>query len=270
MSKSFLQYLQESEKSFGFCIKTVMPVDDACMERIERLLQPYNLLNIGAPHLVSGKVGLEFQTQPNAQEVHVDCTLGMPVSSYVLLQALKTGLNIPEDTIIVRAANEPLEVENTSRQLLSDLAAKAKEKDLTEPGSLLSTDPHYLAAEQPLVKDAYGDKYNKKFLELLADISASRESREVEPFSGQISLAAMKKVKREPTQDLADFNDRFDTPKPVTKSSKKTEVPVDSKFLSEPGNFDDEVQRKFKLNKNKKGELVVNTAENTPIKKPRK
>jgi len=270
MIKSFKAYLQESEKSFGFCIKTVETVDDAFMERLERLLLPYNLVNISSPKKVEKGSGLEFQTLQNKQVTHIDCTLGVPVSSYVLLQELKTGLNIPEDFLIVRAANEPLEILDTGRKLMRDLDLKAKEKGLTQKASLLSTDSNYLDAEQPLVKDVYGNKYNKRFLEFLADVAANRTSREVEAPSSHISLEDLKKVKREPTQDVADFNDQYDTPKPVSANKGNKNPPVDSEFLGEPGNFDNEVQRKFKLSKDKKSKLVVDTAENTPIKKARK
>lgn len=266
MSKSFKSYLEESQKSYVYRIRTTANLDDAAMESIERTLHPYNLQDITSPEPVDDTVTLEFQDIHNAKIVCIEVSLGCPASSYVLTQELRNTLNIPEKHIIVRGLNEPTEVESSKRHLLSQLDKSLKDKPNQTPGSLLSTDRYYLDAEQPVQKDVYGDKYNKKFLDFLADVSAKRKASEFEAQSQLISNKDLRSVKGEPSQDIADFNDGFDTPKPVLPSKGKDKAPAQ---ISSKGNFTDENKSYFKLTRNKNNKLIQNVVSSSPSTRKR-
>ena len=269
MTKPFIQYLEESKQQYNYRIKTVVQLDDSKMESIERILRRYDSINIGTPQKVSHPSdSFEFRDIDAAEEYFIDVSIGMPLSSYILQQELRAVLNIPEKFIVVRADNEPIEVEAEKQQMLRDLNALAKEKGL-KPGSLLSTDRFYLDVEQPKVKNAFGNEYNKTFLNFLADVAATRKPQEYESQSTLISNDDLKKVTREPTQDLADFNADYDTPKPVSKPKGKAKYPVDPNFLTSAGNFDDDSKTYFKVNRTKKGKLVTNQMSTDKIRPQR-
>ena len=267
--KSFKTYLEESQQQYNYRIKMVVKPDEEKMESIERLLRRYDLIAIDTPVKVENKNSLEFRDIENVDEYYIDVSIGMPMSAYILQQELRSVLNIPEKFVVVRSDNEPIEVESGKRQMLRDLNKIAKEKGLTQKGSLLSTDRFYLDAEQPVIKDAFGDKYNKTFLNFLADVAANRKGQEYEAQSTHIKVSDMKKVKQEPTQDVADFNADYDTPKPVYKVKGKAKYPVDPNYLTSSGNFDDDSKTYFKINRNKNGKIVTNKMSADQIRTPR-
>lgn len=269
--KSFKTYLEEAQKQYDFRIKMVVPPTDEHMDDMERLLSRYNLISIGTPVKISPKQdAMEFRDIENADVWYIDAVIGIPFSAYILQQELRAALNIPEKFLVVRTDHEPIEVESQKMQILSLLDKMADEKGLTQKASLLSTDNEYLDAEQPIVKDAFGDKYNKKFLSYLADVAASRKPQEFETLSSHISVKELKAARQEPTQDLADFNDGHDTPKPVTKSKKSNKMPVDSKFLTSNGNFDDDSKTYFTARKNRSGKTVTMSMQADEIRHPGK
>jgi hypothetical protein len=269
MKKSFKHYLEESQKQYNYRIKMVVHPDEEKMEAIERLLRRYDLLSVSTPQKINNKDSLEFRDIDNVDEWYIDVSIGVPFSSYILQQELRAVLDIPEKFVVVRAENEPIEVESEKQQMLQNLNAIAKEKGL-QKGSLLSTDRFYLDAEQPKVKDAFGDKYNKTFLNFLADIAANRKSQEFDTDSQLITVKELRKVKnQEPMQDIADFNAEYDTPKPVYKAKAKAKYPVDPNYLTSSGNFDDDSKTYFKVSKTKAGKTVTDQTSTDQIRTPR-
>ena len=256
--KSFKTYLEETAKQYDFRIKMVVPPTDEHMDEIERLLRRYHLINIGTPVKIDPKQdAMEFRDIEGADVYYIDVVIGIPFSAYILQQELRAALNIPEKFLVVRSDNEPIEVESQKMQILSLLDKMADEKGLRQKSSLLSTDREYLPAEQPVVKDAFGDKYNKKFLSYLADVAANRKPTEFETSSSHISVKELKSVKQEPSQDLADFNSDIDTPKPVYSAKRNTRQPVDPKMLTSSGNFDDDSKSYFTARRTKTGKTVT-------------
>lgn len=270
--KLFKEYLEESQNTHTYRIKIVVEPTEDRMESIERLLKRYDLISVSTPQKISNpqKTSLEFRDIDNENEWYVDVSIGMPLSSYILQQELRAALDIPEKFIVVRNDNEPIEVESQKQQMLRDLRAKLKDDGYTEKASLLSTNRYYLDAEQPAIEDAYGDKYNKKFLNLLADIAKNRKNQEFEAQDGHIKISELKKVKQEPTQDIADFNANYDTPKPVTKPKSPVNYPVDPNYLTSNGNFDDDSKTYFTIAKNKNNKIGVSTEDSDQIRTPRK
>jgi len=257
--KSFKTYLEETQKQFDFRIKMVVPPTDEHMEEIERLLRRYNLIQIGTPQKIDPKQdAMEFRDIENADVWYIDVVIGIPFSAYILQQELRAAMNIPEKFLVVRSDNEPIEVESQKLQILSLLDKMAEEKGLRNKGSLLSTDPNYYPAEQPVVKDTYGDKYNKKFLSYLADVAASRKPQQFDTSSEHISVKDLRAVSaQEPAQDVADFNSEFDTPKPVSRAKGRVTAPVPAELLGTNGNFDDDSKTYFITRKNKSGKTAT-------------
>lgn len=267
--KSFKTYLKESQQVYHYRIKMVVPPTEEHMEDLERLLRRYDVQQVSMPHKIDAKMdSLEFRDIENVDVYSIDVQIGMPLSAYILQQELRAALNLPEKFLVVRADNEPVEVESTRRQMLRQLDKIAAEKGLTAKASLLSTDSHYLDAEQPIATDVFGDKYNKTFLNYLADVAAGRKTQIFDTDSQLIDAEELSKAKREPSQDVADFNDAFDTPRPVptAKAGGKSQPPVDPSLLTTSGNFDDDTKTYFKLNRNPKGQLVTTTIDAMPIR----
>ena len=264
---SFKKLLNESQKNFSYRLKTVVLMDDQKMEDLERLLKRYNLLDIGSVHKITAKDdSLEFRDIENADVYYVDFVIGVPMSAYILQQELRAVLNLPEKFLVVRADNEAIEVESVKNQLLRTLDQKAKQEGYTDKGSLLSTDRFYLDAEQPLTNNAYGDKYNSKFLNLLQQIASSRKTQTFQTTSDLNPVEQMQSVEQQPKQDTTDFNAHLSGVKPVYKSVDMGE-PVELNLLGPDGNFDDDTKRYFKVSRNNKGEKKVNSIESKPIRR---
>lgn len=264
---SFKKLLNESQKNFSYRLKTVVPMDDQKMDDLERLLKRYNLLDVGSVHKITAKDdSLEFRDIENADVYYVDFMIGVPMSAYILQQELRAVLNLPEKFLVVRADNEAIEVESVKNQLLRTLDQKAKQEGYTDKGSLLSTDRFYLDAEQPLTNNAYGDKYNSKFLNLLQQIASSRKTQTFQTTSDLNPVEQMQSVEQQPKQDTTDFNAHLSGVKPVYKSVDMGE-PVELNLLGPDGNFDDDTKRYFKVSRNNKGEKKVNSIESKPIRR---
>jgi hypothetical protein len=269
--KSFKKLLQESQKEYSYRLKTVVPLDDKRLEIMERFLRRYDLLDFGTPITVDAKHDvLEFQDLDNAVVNYLDFTVAVPMSAYILQQELRAALSVPEKFLVVRADNEPVEVEGNRNAILRHLEQIAKKKGLTQKASLLSTDREYLPAEQPTVTDVYGDKYNKKFLNTLAQVAASRKTQTFETSSDNNDVAKIMAASREPKQDVADFNSEYDTPKPVYKPKSPVEEPVPNGYLAPDANLDDDIKKYFQLNKDSKGKTVVTQMTSDPVRKAAK
>lgn len=265
---SFKKLLQENKKIFTYRLKTVVPLDDARMDILERFLHRYELLNMGAPRAMDPiQDSLEFRDLDNAEVNSVDFTIAVPMSAYILQQELRAALSLPEKFLVVRADNEPVEVEGSRNQMLRDLDQIAKEKGLGHRNSLLSTDREYLSAEQPDVQGVYGDEYNRKFLNMLAKVAQTRKSQVFQSHSDLNDLNQITSTKREPSQDVADFNDHMNTPKPVYKVNKSMSEPVDVKYLAPDGNFDDDSKSYFRSDLDAKGDVVIHQIHTNPVRK---
>jgi hypothetical protein len=248
--KSFKQYLAESTRESSYAIKLAAEPTDAQLDAIESYLKRYDLIDISKPNkLLNDKV--DFSNGANKHIWQITVAIGMPLSSYAMMQELKSALNIPEDYIVVRGSNEPIEIEANEDEFLGDVAKRAADKGLV-PASRLSTDRFYDDAEQPLATNVFGDAYNKKFLDYLGKVADDRKTDHYEAPAPLFSWIDMDKVK----DDLVvtdDFNKDYDTPKPVSKGKGKDTPPVEPVYLGHNGNFDDAVTTNMRLMKDKNG-----------------
>lgn len=256
--KTYLEHLMESDREYHYRIKTIEPLEDYLVEKLERVLIKYDLRSlVGPTKTIIQEHPLDFYDISNAEVYIVDVVLGIPQSSYILQQEIRSNLHIPEKYIVVRAANEPLEVE-TQRQIMNKkIKDDAKEKGLTR-GSLLSTDEDYAEADHSISGDTfYGDEYNSEFLQTLAQVSATRSDGIVEPKNGLFNWLHNEVGDDTQIADDSDFNKDIEgAPKSVPWwKAKNTDVEDEEleQMRSSQGNFDNDHEEKhieFKDDKN--------------------
>jgi len=171
---SLKQYIAETERTYTYRLKTIVPLDDYAMDRIERICMKYQPLDISRPRkTLLQKNPLDF-TNIDAGEVWiVDLEFGLPASGYVLGQEVRHALGVPENHVIVRGSNDPTEVESERLNAADEIGEEAKEKGL-KPSGLL-TDPTY--SEVTPAADLYGKVHNEKFLDYLRTVQKEREEK---------------------------------------------------------------------------------------------
>lgn len=248
--KSFKQYLKESVQEHVFALRLVAQPTENQLATIHTYLQKYDLVSIDAPENLQDK--LDFFANPHKDVWQIRFVTGMPMSSYILMQELKSALDIPEDYIVVRASNEPVELQLDDCEFDCEVEDIKKSKDLTT-AAMLSTDRFYDDAEQPLVVDVFGDAYNKKLLDYLRSVSDERPTEEYEAPAPLFSWIDMNKVMADQAVEPTDFNAQFDTPKPVNAGKGTTTPPIEPIRLGSHGSFDDGAAVKTALLKDKSG-----------------
>lgn len=208
----YKQYLQESYKEYNYRIKTVVPLDSKKMDCIERVLDKYDLKDITSPRRTPIQENpLEFYDVFNTEVYILDTTLGMPASPYVLQQEMKNALMVPEEHIVIRGDNDPIELYTKQ---LND------EKEFLENGEKrkprLSTNEEYDDDEQIKEEPGYGDAYNEKFLSRIA--------------------RARMDIKTDVKSENAEFNKDQPGVKPHYGGQVKSEV----KGVAPEGNYDND------------------------------
>lgn len=155
--KTFKEYLTESKKEFVYRIKTIHPMDDSDIERIENHLAKYEVKSVQAPKkLMLQSAPYDFP-QARGYEVHViEFVTQRPASAYQIQTEISSLLGLSDGAMKVRSNMEPLEQQEMAQT------------DAEPEGSILE-DGDYNDAEKVNSEDFYGDKYNTKFVkELLA------------------------------------------------------------------------------------------------------
>lgn len=221
--KTFHSYLSESTREFSFRVKTLVEIDDVFLDKMERALRKYNVIDVSAPKRTAAqKNPMDFPHVDGLSEVYmVDIILGVPASSLVLVQDIRNQIAMPEGQIVVRGKDEAVELQNTVEKAASDMAKEAAGRGLV-PSALLN-DKDYSEAVETEVQ--YGNEYNANFTGYLAQIAANREEI---TFDGEV-------VKKTPRfawlkkEEAQDFNaDIKDAPKIAkAKTGKKPVAPTD-------------------------------------------
>jgi hypothetical protein len=270
--KNLLNYLAESAQSYTYNVKFTCKLDDNQLKALEAFFRKYDLRNISAPVDLPDDTHDFYNvhdtaTDPNDRHIWgVSVELGMPVSPYIITVDLHQTLGINERFVNVRGVNEPEELQSNDIKFNNDAAETAK-KDGLVPTGRLSTDRFYNKEEQPLATNIYGNEYNKNFLSYLKNIQDTRASKEFTESMPLFSWLQMKAVKeQEPMQVAGDFNEQFDTPKPVYDKASP-DAPIDRKFLGPKGNFDDGVVQNLKFYQDQGGKKVILTAPRSPTKR---
>lgn len=254
--KSFSDYIEQSEREYSVRIKTLVPLDDQAVEYIERILNKYVLKDMTKPvKTIMQKHPMDFSDVNNAEVYIVDVVTALPISAYVLQQELKLALNIPEKYIVVRNANDPREVENQNQAARDEIDMTAMDKKLS-PASRLSTCQEYDDDELGTLEEpVYGDEYNSKFLEYLAQIKADRERFAVIPHSDGLNVGGEVADPVVVDSPQNDFNEKIvDAPQPKYSNyaeklkNLRKERKQNHPRLSTKGNYDDdEIQQTKKF-----------------------
>jgi hypothetical protein len=233
--KDFRQYLAESVKPRYFLVKTAFKPTDEQLDIIETYLNKYDLIDFVKPELLENDT-LDFINVPDREVWCAKFAIAMPITQYMLVQQLKSAMNVNEDLIIIRSATEPVELE------VQDAAFK---NDGLQSAARLGTDRFYDDQEQPLLTDLYGDNYNQKLVDYLANVKSTRRSEKYDPPAPLFSWLDMDRVMKEQAVDSEDFNKNYDTVKPVTGG--RDTLPVDAQYLGAAGNLDDAAAKRVKF-----------------------
>jgi hypothetical protein len=185
------KYIAESERSYTYKLKTVIPLDDAAMDRIEQVCMRHQPIDISRPRkTIMQKNPIDFQNVDHAEVWIVDFEFGLPVSSYVLGEQIRQALAdhlklvrpVREKDVLVRGTNDPNEVESERLVAGEEIAAEGKEKGMSPEGLL--TDDQYSEVEAPDGADLYGKKHNERLLDYLRTVQKEREeASKVDPKS---------------------------------------------------------------------------------------
>lgn len=262
--KSFREYLAESRKDSYFAIKLAMKPTDEQVTVIEKYLEKYGLQKFDEPVHVEHDKQDFYNTVPH-DIWQIVAVLSQPISQYILMQELKAALDIPEDYIVVRSANEPVEIYAQDCEFDCEVDADAKDKELV-PASRLSTSRFYDDTEQPLLTNLFGNDYNKKFLDFLAHVAEERPTDHYEAPAPLFSWIDMSKIMKDQEVEADDFNKHIDTPKPVYKGKGKATAPVDVKDLGPADSLEDSAIQRIKLLKDKDGKREAVSAPRARLK----
>jgi hypothetical protein len=265
--KKFRQYLEESAKEHHYALKLAIRPTDEQLDSIETYLKKFDLIEFGNPvKLEKEKIDFPGTSDRDVYQMHI--VLGIGISPYHLMQQIKSTLNIPEDFIVIRSSNEPVQV-HAEEQERDGPAYDLDGIDNKLSAARLSTDPHYDDGEQPLVTDIFGDGYNKKLLDYLRSVADDRKTDHYEAPAPLFSWIDMDKASAADAVAADDFNAGHDTPKPVYTKGKNEE-PVDKVFLGRSGNFDDAAALSTRFMKDDKGKRSILSGPRAQLKSEKK
>lgn len=236
---NFRDYLAESQKTYKYRLKSVTDfTDEDTLSRIENYLQRYKLLDISLPFkTMIQKAPLDFPEFSNVEVFMVDFETALPLSSYFASEELRTLLNIPGGMVVIRGANEPIEIETKLVDQKAEVAADAEKKGL-KAAALLGVDSQYPKSEQGIDgSNYYGNSYNGRFLETLKDIEDSRKPQKFDAPQPLFSWLNMPKNPLEPVQDDKNFNHEIENPKIEKEDKDAMQVAATGNFSTQDVNF---------------------------------
>ena len=209
--KSFYHYLAESTKSFKYRVKAVVPMDSHFVETLKKALFKYDVQSVSTPKkLMAQTAPMDFPSFKMAEVWILDIVTSIPASTYSLATELRSALSITDSQLIVRAENDPVELQAEKiEEILKDDEAEAK-----------LNDGMYEKEDQPK-EVAYGDAYNKKFLNYLAQIKADEDSKDIPAIEEVKKTNKFSWLNPKDRTVADDFNKDHDTVKPVHVNTKK-------------------------------------------------
>lgn len=233
--KSFYHYLAESAKEYRYRVKTIVPIDEAFVKVVKETLFKYGVKEVSKPKkLMPQKNPLDFRDQDLVEVSILDIVLESAASSFILASSLRGTLRLLENQLVVRGENEPVEIEAR--------AIEEIHKD-SEYSAKLS-DPMYEQEDQPK-EVAYGDEYNKRLLDYLAQDKANNDNKEVPAIEEVKKKAKFSWLAPQDKTVADDFNAGIEAVKPVHSKSKKVGVtPKEASAAGHLGNYDETIKRK--------------------------
>lgn len=235
--KSFYEYLSGVKREYKYKLKLAVPVDDYLLDKIERVLQRYDVIDVSKPKkAILQRNEIDFPGVGPVEAYTITIVTERPLVAQVLTNDLQKNLNISERFIRVRGANEPVQVED---RFAEEFAVIEDAAEGMTPAALLGTE-EIDDSEEP----AYGDNYNQKLLDYLAQIQSNRVA-DVEKATGHKSMFGW----LETAQEDAAFNADHDGVRPVSGSTlkpKEADAPADT---APTGNFDSRIKHAAKTYK---------------------
>jgi hypothetical protein len=199
------QYLAEAEKQYHLRLKTIVPLDDVAMDRIEMTVAKYLPLAISQPKkTIIQRQPMEFPEVQNAEVFIVDMTFGLPIAPPVLRDDIRKVLNAPDSHVFVRNQISPGELEIERINAIADIEAEAAAKGLSLVAVLDDDDYNQSDHDNAAM---FGNSYNAAFLSYLSTVQQERADQivkvETAPFNW---LDLPDRKSNEIVQDDADFN----------------------------------------------------------------
>lgn len=246
------KYLLEAEKQYHLRLKTLVPLDDEAMDRIEMALAKYQPLSISRPSkTIMQRQPLDFPNVDFGEVYIIDMSFGMPASPNVLRADVRKVLDAPENYVFVRNRNEPGEWQTEMLNAIADIEAEAAKKGLTLLAALDDTDYNDADHDQPQLA---GNAYNHALLGYLASVEKEREDAVVRVTSAPFNWLDLPDRKdQEPVQDDANFNAGIKDA-PQVAPSPVSKPPVN---LSIFGSLDASARTVRRTYRDAKGKIVV-------------
>lgn len=153
--KNLSDYLTLVEKEYNYRIKVAKELSEKQFDRMERILQKYDLLQVKSIHKTPvQKAPLDFATLNNIEVYIIDIVTRIPMSPGIFRTTMAETLRIHPDYIIVRGDNDPLDQYN--REIVDmqeqDYIVKMLDVDYEHDG-IISTDLHSQEYRDELVKN---------------------------------------------------------------------------------------------------------------------
>jgi hypothetical protein len=242
-----------ANKEYHLRLKTIMPLDDEIMDRIEMALGRYMPVSVSRPtKTILQRQPLDFPNVDAAEVYIVDMVLGIPAAPHVVRADIRKVLDAPENYVFVRNRNEPGELQSEIINALSDIETEAEKRGLTLMPLL--TDPDYNDAENPDGSGLYGTEYNTALLGYLAKIEQERKDSIQRVVTAPFTWLELPDRKdQEPVQDDSNYNAHIkDAPMVAPAPSLKPDVSYNI-F----GNLDPNARQIRRVYQDAKGNKIV-------------
>ena len=241
--KSFYEYLSGVKKEYKYKLKLAVQVDDSVLDRVEKVLKRYDLIDISKPKKsILQRNEVDFPNLGPVESWSMTIVTDRPFVVQALTNEISKALNISEQHIRVRGENEPVAVEERFAEEFAAIEDKAGDM---KPATLLGNDE----VEEPTVV-AYGDNYNQSLLNYLGQLQANR-AEEMEKASDHKSMFGW--LDSQTAIEDGGFNTETGGIRPVsgsTLSAKEAKAPLDT---APSGNFDSRIKNASKTYKDSKG-----------------
>jgi hypothetical protein len=160
MKKLFSEYLNESNKSWKFSIKTVHDLTDEQCDRIEKHLGKYDSKGLGAAKkTILQSAPRDFPNHKGYEVYTHEFETDRIASGWQIQNDIRNMLGLTDGVLKVHGAHEPYEA--------------------IPPGGIdvksVLADGEYKDAEKVKAEDHYGDEYNNSFIKELMKIKKEKE-----------------------------------------------------------------------------------------------
>jgi hypothetical protein len=175
------QYIFNAKRTYHYRLRTIVPITDEVLSRIETAILRYDPLDMTAPKKTMFQASpLDFVDVKNAEVYILDFETAFPGVSALMEKEIADAIGTIAQYVIVRTPNDPTELEILRLNMEAELAEKAEKGDL-KPASLMATAATYPEMPEVDASNYYGAGYNKKFLNYVNTVSAEQaEARKVD------------------------------------------------------------------------------------------